>query len=221
MKLKNEEMKALYFIVNSYLKNNNISVYYMNKKGILSRKTLDKILKKTSSTFEEKTLIKIINFPNMNKENKIKIKKIISNHQNKNKIKIKNNSHNNNISELIKKIVYLEKENEKLLNQNLNFFDLKYIKTNNYSENRKIGSFNSDIETRTLLMKKIWEFNDEIFKKWAEVKLLLNINNKKDNIKMKKGLLSIAETFKNIITELEQATFDSSDFNNQNTIEEE
>ncbi|MEG0236543.1 MAG: helix-turn-helix transcriptional regulator [Cetobacterium sp.] len=85
----------------------------------------------------------------------------------------------------------------------------KNIKKNEYFENRKVGSFNSDIETRTLLIKKMWDFNDLIFERWSEVKFLINLNNKKDNIKLKKGLLSISETLKKISEELELATFDS------------
>ncbi|MGL4933959.1 MAG: hypothetical protein ACRC51_00660 [Cetobacterium sp.] len=83
------------------------------------------------------------------------------------------------------------------------------IKKNEYFENRKIGSFDSDIETRTLLIKKMWDFNDTVFQRWAEIKLLINLNNKRDNIKLKKGLLSISETLKKISEELELATFDS------------
>lgn len=85
----------------------------------------------------------------------------------------------------------------------------KNIEKNEYFENRKVGSFDSDIETRTLLIKKMWDFNEIIFQRWSEVKLLINLNNKKDNIKLKKGLLTISETLRKISEELELAAFDS------------
>lgn len=44
MKLSLEEKETIFNVVNQYLKDENISVYMMNKRKILSRKTLDKIL---------------------------------------------------------------------------------------------------------------------------------------------------------------------------------
>lgn len=218
MILKKEEIGTLFNIVNSYIILNNTSVYKLDKQGILSRKTLNKILKKDCSFLEEKTLKKILNFPNLDKESKEKIRSILR----KSDLEKKSKKVYNNIStvqELLNKIILLEKENEKLKKQDLSSLYPDLFKNSSYLEKRKIGSFNSDVESRTLLMKKMWEFNDEIFKKWSEVKLLLDINNKRDNVKMKKGLLSISKTLKEISLELEKATFDSSDLKKEEIID--
>lgn len=89
---------------------------------------------------------------------------------------------------------------------------------NNYFQNRKIGSFNSDLENRTLLIKKMWNFNDTVLEEWKEFSLLLGINNKKDNIKMKKGLLTIATNLKEIAEKLENAAFDKDDIGEKEEI---
>lgn len=218
MRLKKEEVDILFEIINFYIINNNTSVYSLDKQKILSRKTLNKILKKDCFFLEEKTLKKILTFPNLDKESKEKIRNILrkSNLEKKSK-KLYNDR--NIIQELLDKIILLEKENEKLKKQDLSSLYPDLFKNSSYLEKRKIGSFNSDVESRTLLMKKMWEFNDEIFKKWSEVKLLLDINNKKDNVKMKKGLLSISKTLKEISLELEKSTFDSNDLKENKIID--
>ena len=85
MKLTIEEKEIIYNVVEQYLKAENISIYMMDKRGILSKKTLNKILKKNYVSLEEKTLKKILIFPNLNKNEKDKIKNILmSKKQNKN-----------------------------------------------------------------------------------------------------------------------------------------
>lgn len=64
---------------------------------------------------------------------------------------------------------------------------------------------------RCTLAKKMWELNDEIFKKWGEVKMLLDITNTEDKKQMKKGLMSISKTLKNISKELEKACLDDAE----------
>lgn len=219
MKLNREEIEILFETIKFYITKNNTSIYMLDKQRILSRKTLYKILKKDCIQLEEKTVEKILSFPNLDKESKEKIKKILNKERTQKRSPKKNYGKENTIQELLDKIIVLEKENEKLKKQNLTFLYPTSFEDESYLEKRKISSFNSDVETRTLLMKKMWELNDEIFKRWAEVKLLLEINNKKDNIKMKKGLLSISKTLKEISLELERATFDSKDLKNSDIID--
>ena len=45
MKLTIEEKEIIYNVVEQYLKAENISIYMMDKRGILSKKTLNKIKK--------------------------------------------------------------------------------------------------------------------------------------------------------------------------------
>lgn len=220
MKLNKEEIETLYNTINSYIITNKTSVYKLDKEGILSRKTLYKILKKDYTSIEENTLKKILNFPKLNKENKEKIKKIIgkgkkiSNSCSSQEIAI--TSFNKELEKMLQEIKILIKENSIY---NLRVLEPSSLKENNeYLQKRKIGSFNSDLENRTLLIKKMWDFNDTVSEKWKEFNLLLGINNKKDSIKMKKGLLTIAENLKEIVVKLENAAFDSSEINKEEII---
>lgn len=61
---------------------------------------------------------------------------------------------------------------------------------------------------RCTLAKKMWELNDSIFEKWGEVKILLDITSAEDKKQMKKGLVSISKTLRNISEELEKACLD-------------
>lgn len=122
MKLTIEEKEIIYNVVEQYLKAENISIYMMDKRGILSKKTLNKILKKNYVSLEEKTLKKILIFPNLNKNEKDKIKNILmSKKQNKN---IKKSNNTITAKELIEEIIELKKENEKLKEKFEKTFDI-------------------------------------------------------------------------------------------------
>lgn len=81
-------------------------------------------------------------------------------------------------------------------------------KDNNYEDIRKQTVFNSDLNSRTLLISKMWDMNDTIFNKWKDVKLLLDIVKQKDRISISKGLNSIAKTLRDIADELEKSCED-------------
>ena len=57
-----------------------------------------------------------------------------------------------------------------------------------------------------MLISKIWEFNRNILSQWADVDLLIGINKNTTNMKMKKGLTTIAKNLREIAEKLENAT---------------
>ena len=67
----------------------------------------------------------------------------------------------------------------------------------NYKSNRENNCFYSEFNSETLLITKIWEFNRNILSQWADVDLLIGINKNTTNMKMKKGLTTIAEKLEN------------------------
>ena len=111
---------------------------------------------------------------------------------------------------LLNKIDSLIEENE-ILKEKVKVFDLSKKENDNYFTRRKIGAFDNDLQSNSLLITKIWDFNKNILKEWADVKLLLDINDRAKTQKMKKGLKSIATDFKKIAEYLEDICFDSSE----------
>lgn len=83
--------------------------------------------------------------------------------------------------------------------QENNFFD-------EYMQKRKNGCFYSEISNESLLITKIWDFNKTILEKWADVDLLIAINEEKTNRKMKKGLKNIANNLREIADKLDEAS---------------
>ncbi len=71
--------------------------------------------------------------------------------------------------------------------------------------NLKNKAFDSNLETRTLLITKIWDFNDTMFEKWRDVSLLLDIIDKVESKKMKKGILSISKNLKELAEKMEKS----------------
>ena len=65
--------------------------------------------------------------------------------------------------------------------------------------------FYSELGSESLLITKIWDFNKTILDKWADVNLLISINEIKTNRKMKKGLKSIANNLREIADKLDKA----------------
>ena len=74
-----------------------------------------------------------------------------------------------------------------------------------YMQNRKTNSFYNELSSESLLITKIWDFNKTILDKWADIDLLIAINEGKTNRKMKKGLKNIANNLREIADKLEKA----------------
>ena len=74
-----------------------------------------------------------------------------------------------------------------------------------YMQNRKTNCFYNELSSESLLITKIWDFNKTILDKWADVDLLIAINEAKTNRKMKKGLKNIANNLREIADKLDKA----------------
>ena len=74
-----------------------------------------------------------------------------------------------------------------------------------YMQNRKSNSFYNELSSESLLITKIWDFNKTILDKWADIDLLIAINEAKTNRKMKKGLKNIANNLRQIADKLDKA----------------
>ena len=74
-----------------------------------------------------------------------------------------------------------------------------------YMQNRKSNSFYNELSSESLLITKIWDFNKTILDKWADVNLLIAINEAKTNRKMKKGLKNIVNNLREIADKLDKA----------------
>ena len=61
------------------------------------------------------------------------------------------------------------------------------------------------LKIRELLASKIWQLNDNLFKNWADVYFLLNIIDKKENLKMKKAILSVSKNLKEMANKMENS----------------
>lgn len=225
MLLKKEDKNTVIEILKNYMEVNKITIYQLEKNKILTWKTYNKMLKDTDSTITLKTLKRLISGLKFSKEERKTLKSVIKNYKTKpNKLILEDQSMIFTNKDLEEKIEEIKTLIEKNSIYNLKILEPTTLREDNeYFQRRKIGSFNSDLETRTLLIKKMWDFNDTISEKWKEFSLLLGINSKKDSIKMKKGLLTIAGNLKEIAIKLENAAFDSSELNKEDivVIEEE
>lgn len=195
-------------IVEKYLKYSNLTIYKIEKDKIITRKTILNILNNSTTKISRTTIEKLLKFPNIKNEDSKKLKKILAAFE-KNKIsKTVTNVNEDFILKLLDKII-----------------DRKIYKesgdknTDLYFENRKINSFSSVVGSRTLLGKKIWELNDELFKKWGDTKLLLDITPTKEKNEMKKGLISVATNLRKIADELEIGAFNSKDLDSSTIID--
>ena len=74
-----------------------------------------------------------------------------------------------------------------------------------YMQNRKTNCLYNELSSESLLITKIWDFNKTILDKWADVDLLIAINEAKTNRKMKKGLKNIANNLREIADKLDKA----------------
>ncbi len=230
MLVKKEDKDTIIKILKKHIETNKISIYKLEKNKIITWKTYNKMIKNTNSTITIETLKKLMIGLRFSEEDKKVLKTILKNEKMK-KVKVKNKEIK--LSKIVsaEEVMFsinkdLDKKIEeiKTLIEKNSIYNMKIIEPitskeeNEYLQRRKIGSFNSDLENRTLLIKKMWDFNDTILEKWKEFNLLLGINNKEDNIKMKKGLLTIATNLKEIAEKLEDAAFDKNDIDEKEEI---
>lgn len=194
-------------IIEQVINRENITVYRISKETKISEKTIKKILENTGSRINKITIEKLQVLKVLNKEEKNTLNALIKSNVKKN---TKKDLRNNEIVELILENKKLKKE-LKLLEGIKNM-------PNDYLQNRKVGVFSTDLETRTFLITKLWDFNKIVFEKWSDFKLLLDVNGKNENKKLKKGLKSVMNTLKEIFDYLENSAFDADDENEKETI---
>ena len=199
---KNTTIKS---IVENYLKQENMSIYKFSKESKLCIKTIKKILENTSRKFNKNTLEKLHILKRLNSEDKKFIQSLLNEKKEK-KVKIKKTK---NYEKLLDKMENLVEENE-ILKEKVKMYGIRN-KEEDYFTKRKIGAFDNDLQSNSLLITKIWDFNENILKEWADVKLLLDINSIEKTKRMKKGLKSIADEFRRIANYLENVYFDSSE----------
>lgn len=218
-----EDKEKIKNIMIDYMKNNNITAYQLDKKKIISNKTLKKLLENPNSKISLTTINSLNEKIPFNKNEKKIIEKILKKYEEKPKKNnlIKKYNFSSNILDTVKDTLVLVKETRNILEEiriPIGINEPIFSKEENYFSKRKINSFNSDFDNRTLLITKIWELNNTILDKWKEVDLLLGINNIKDNKKIKKALITIANNLKEISFKLENASFDSDDISQEDII---
>lgn len=202
-------------ILKNYLKQENITINIFSKESKIKLETIKKILENNYNRPHKSTLKKIYNLSKLNLDDKEYIKNLI---EKKNEKKTKSFDENiQKYENLLNKIDSLIEENE-ILKEKVKVFDLSKKENDDYFTRRKIGAFDNDLQSNSLLITKIWDFNKNILKEWADVKLLLDINDRAKTQKMKKGLKSIAKDFKKIAEYLEDICFDSSEIKEDEVI---
>ena len=202
-------------ILKNYLKQENITINIFSKESKIKLETIKKILENNYNRPHKSTLKKIYNLSKLNLDDKEYIKNLI---EKKNEKKTKSFDENiRKYENLLNKIDSLIEENE-ILKEKVKVFDLSKKENDDYFTRRKIGAFDNDLQSNSLLITKIWDFNKNILKEWADVKLLLDINDRAKTQKMKKGLKSIATDFKKIAEYLEDICFDSSEIKEDEVI---
>ena len=202
-------------ILKNYLKQENITINIFSKESKIKLETIKKILENNYNRPHKSTLEKLYNLSKLNLDDKEYIKNLIEKKDEK-----KSKAFDENIRKyenLLNKIDSLIEENE-ILKEKVKIFDLSKKENDDYFTKRKIGAFDNDLQSNSLLITKIWDFNKDILKEWADVKLLLDINDRAKTQKMKKGLKSIAKDFKKIAEYLEDICFDSSEIKEDEVI---
>ena len=202
-------------ILKNYLKQENMTINTLSKESKIKLETIKKILENSYNKPHRAKLEKLYNLNKLNLDDKECIKNLIEK-----KIEKKSKDFDENIKKyenLLNKIDSLIEENE-TLKEKVRVYDLSKKENDDYFTRRKIGAFDSDLQSNSLLITKIWDFNKNILKEWADVKLLLDINDRAKTQKMKKGLKSIAKDFKKIAEYLEDICFDSSEIKEDEVI---
>ena len=202
-------------ILKNYLKQENMTINTLSKESKIKIETIKKILENSYNKPHRATLEKLYNLSKLNLDDKEYIKNLI---EKKNEKKTKSFDENiQKYENLLNKIDSLIEENE-ILKEKVKVFDLSKKENEDYFTRRKVGAFDNDLQSNSLLITKIWDFNKNILKEWADVKLLLDINDRAKTQKMKKGLKSIAKDFKKITEYLEDICFDSSEIKEDEVI---
>jgi hypothetical protein len=209
---KDEKITVVSDILKRIKEVNKYSTYKISKTTGLSEKTVKKILENTGSNLSTQTIKKILLLKELEKDEKEELKNIISG-------KTKKNINEKNIQKIGKakkeEHNYLLEEFEKILKENralkakIEILEKERVISKDYMQRRKEGVFATDLETRTFLITKLWDFNDTIFKKWSDLKLLLDVNGREENNKLRKGVRSVLETLKKIYDYMESVTFDT------------
>ena len=210
--IKNNNLEK---ILKNYLKHENMTINTLSKESKIKLETIKKILENSYNKPHRATLEKLYNLNKLNLDDKECIKNLIEK-----KIEKKSKDFDENIKKyenLLNKIDSLIEENE-TLKEKVRVYDLSKKENDDYFTRRKIGAFDSDLQSNSLLITKIWDFNKNILKEWADVKLLLDINDRAKTQKMKKGLKSIVKDFKKIAEYLEDICFDSSEIKEDEVI---
>ena len=210
--IKNNNLEK---ILKNYLKQENMTINTLSKESKIKLETIKKILENSYNKPHRATLEKLYNLNKLNLDDKECIKNLIEK-----KIEKKSKDFDENIKKyenLLNKIDSLIEENE-TLKEKVRVYDLSKKENDDYFTRRKIGAFDSDLQSNSLLITKIWDFNKNILKEWADVKLLLDINDRAKTQKMKKGLKSIVKDFKKIAEYLEDICFDSSEIKEDEVI---
>ena len=210
--IKNNNLEK---ILKNYLKQENMTINTLSKESKIKIETIKKILENSYNKPHRATLKKLYNLNKLNLDDKECIKNLIEK-----KIEKKSKDFDENIKKyenLLNKIDSLIEENE-TLKEKVRVYNLSKKENDDYFTRRKIGAFDSDLQSNSLLITKIWDFNKNILKEWADVKLLLDINDRAKTQKMKKGLKSIAKDFKKIAEYLEDICFDSSEIKEDEVI---
>ena len=174
-----------------YRKKNNYTMFEMGKKIGYSKSQINNIEKTNKAS--PKAIMKFLE----------KVKDIEEKEKKFLEIEIKKNTTKNDnmvsIMSILDKLDKLEEENKKLKKQ-IEIYSSNL--SNDYFKKRKVGTFNTNLETRTFLITKIWELNDLVFKQWSEVKLLISINGNDENLKIEKGIKSVSDSLKKISDEM-------------------
>lgn len=211
-----EDKKVIADILENYMKLNKLTAYKLDKLKIISNKTLKKLFDNNSGNISLDMIQKLYNKLNFEYQDKKIIEGILNKYKNNIKIEDTNKFQekdielllNLNSEKIISDIKRMLENSLFKINSRMSERDTIYEK-NDYLSKRKINSFYSDFETRTLLITKIWQLNDTVFDKWKEVELLLGIGDAKDIKKIKKGLLTVAKNLRDIAQQLENAGINS------------
>lgn len=226
--MEEKDLLKIKQIFKKYIKENNTSLFNLSILLNVSEGTVKTYLsgkKEISLSF----ISKFCNLRKLDKNDGAFLKEIIKKNK---KISMKNNKKysqeknankknlENDFQAILKKIVIYEETIEKLTLENSLYKSILESKENtDYITKRKISSFSSDLENRTLIIAKIWNLNDQMFKLWGEIKLLLDINNPKSNIKMSKGLNTISDNLQKIANEIKIYSFNKEiDINKEDEI---
>ena len=184
-------------ILKNYLKQENRTINTLSKESKIKLETIKKILENNYNKPHKSTLEKLYSLSKLNLDDKEYIKNLIEKKDEK-----KSKAFDENIRKyenLLNKIDSLIEENE-ILKEKVKVFDLSKKENEDYFTRRKVGAFDNDLQSNSLLITKIWDFNKNILKEWADVKLLLDINDRTKTQKMKKGLKSIAKDLRKLLS---------------------